>query len=327
MPKLHFDFKPLDPITFLVIRKFPGSAAAKAKSASGQTLSNEDRGTLKAMRDYEIELKALDKEAFDSLLKQEKEAAKLEEAALARKLDLERWYSQAEAEADYEYWSRAAYWHLDEAIALSLGKDPRRVTRQELQAITDYPTPPFVEDYEKRRELASRAINFKQLYDPAVPSLFIRWAKKSNLELPQELEEAVSRNGAQLTDWEAEYEKLLKSHNQMVQEANEKFVEMEQELKSRSKEIERLVGDAEGLNKHDLATRERSSLLKLILVMAVKKYGYLPGTTNEATGTNKNSISSDSEVLGLDIGNRTVRKYLDEAAELFRGQLKPPDKH
>jgi hypothetical protein len=36
----------------------------------------------------------------------------------------ERFFNRPHANADFDHWSKAAHWTLDEAIALSLGKAP-----------------------------------------------------------------------------------------------------------------------------------------------------------------------------------------------------------
>ncbi|MGQ3890718.1 hypothetical protein [Legionella sp. CNM-4043-24] len=67
-----------------------------------------------------------------------------------------------------------------------------------------------------------------------------------------------------------------------------------------------------------LGETERKTMLKIILGMAIHAYSYDPSSKrNAATGSNKNSISSALQSLGLDISEDTIRKYLDEAKEHF----------
>jgi hypothetical protein len=76
-----------------------------------------------------------------------------------------------------------------------------------------------------------------------------------------------------------------------------------------------------------LTDSERTSLLKLALGMAIKRYGYDPGKQkNDATGNNRDSIVSDLAQLGLDLNSDTVRKYLKEAEQRFGDPLKNPRK-
>ncbi|WP_339867543.1 hypothetical protein [Pseudohongiella nitratireducens] len=74
--------------------------------------------------------------------------------------------------------------------------------------------------------------------------------------------------------------------------------------------------------KDTLGDLERSSLLKLVLGMAISKYGYQPGASrNIATGGNRGSISSDLERLGFSLDSETVRKFINEACTRFDVKL------
>lgn len=68
-------------------------------------------------RAYRSELKRLNGVDLQKLYASER--AKLEEPTQP--------FNQPDAAADIDHWSKASYWTLDEATALSLGRDPRRV--------------------------------------------------------------------------------------------------------------------------------------------------------------------------------------------------------
>ena len=71
-------------------------------------------------------------------------------------------------------------------------------------------------------------------------------------------------------------------------------------------------------NKDGLSETERTSLLKMILGMAVSKYGYQgDASRNPATGRNKGSIPSDLEKRGIALDPDTIRRYLKEATDKF----------
>jgi len=77
-------------------------------------------------------------------------------------------------------------------------------------------------------------------------------------------------------------------------------------------------------NKDGLSETERTSLLKMILGMAVSKYGYQgDASRNTATGRNKGSIASDLEKRGIALDPDTIRRYLKEAWDKFGDILKP----
>lgn len=74
-------------------------------------------------------------------------------------------------------------------------------------------------------------------------------------------------------------------------------------------------GDNRG---EEMGTKERESLLKMVLAMAVAKYGYDPECTRDkACGNKAGSIPSDLESHGLGLHPDTIRKYLREAYEKF----------
>lgn len=68
----------------------------------------------------------------------------------------------------------------------------------------------------------------------------------------------------------------------------------------------------------DFSEKERPQILQLILGMAIDCYGYMPGgSKNRATGNKKGSIRLALQNVGLDVDEDTIRKYLNEACEMF----------
>ena len=177
-------------IEYLVKRKFPNISLAQIPI----TLSNMHRGginesshqkILKDISDYKVTLlkKSSDeiRDLYDSEKNKEVEAVKL-------KFELEeqsRFFHQDSAKADFNYWCKMAHWSLDEAIALSFGKNPEIVNWVRIEPLTDISQ--FAKEYEKRRKLALRAIPWKKLYDPVLPSIFLGWAKELKLDIPEHL--------------------------------------------------------------------------------------------------------------------------------------------
>ena len=85
-----------------------------------------------------------------------------EEAQLRRELEEnERLFNQPRADMDVTHWSRMSYWTLDEAVALSLGKDPRVVKWDRVKSLVH--SSPFASEFGARREIAIRAIEAKRL--------------------------------------------------------------------------------------------------------------------------------------------------------------------
>lgn len=97
-------------------------------------------------------------------------------------------------------------------------------------------------------------------------------------------------------------EDLRKAYDEEVQRRKD----VERELEHLKAEADRISADK------GLSQRERSSCLKLIIGMGVKKYRYDAAAARSATATN---IADDMHNLGIDIDVDTVRKWLKEAAE------------
>lgn len=65
-----------------------------------------------------------------------------------------------------------------------------------------------------------------------------------------------------------------------------------------------------GKSKQDLGTRERKTVLKLILGMAVSRYGYGSDKKRQAVS----EIQRDLDLMGLKVDDQTIRNWLKEAA-------------
>lgn len=94
----------------------------------------------------------------------------------------------ADPQSDREYWSRAACWTIEEAVALSFGCEPRVVNWPALKGTGH----PFEMRYAERRSLAIRARQMDQLKDFNEPEAFIQWAKRQGMSFDPDLEKAVS---------------------------------------------------------------------------------------------------------------------------------------
>lgn len=69
---------------------------------------------------------------------------------------------------------------------------------------------------------------------------------------------------------------------------------------------------------------EKASFQKMLLGMAIAKYGYVPGKKNSCTGANNTSIHYDLSNLGIHIDEDTIRKHLKDAAQEIEFEI--PDK-
>ena len=117
-----------------------------------------------------------------------------------------RFFNQPHANADFDHWSKAEHWSLDEAIALALGKAPEIVSWDKIKAYNGIS--PFVKQYARLRDLAERAKVWKKLYDPVLPPIFLKWAEDNEIAVPAELSEKVGKLKGKLVDWKKRYEEM-----------------------------------------------------------------------------------------------------------------------
>jgi len=135
-------------------------------------------------------------------------------------------------------------------------------------------TSPFIQKYHRLRDWVERARRTSQLAEPVVPKAFIAWARQNEVEFPATLEAAVAAR----------------------------------------EESAPSIPASGGRYEDNLHPKERPTVLKLIIAMAVKSYNYNPSNfRNEAI----KRITSHVYDVGLSIDEDTVRNWLKESAELL----------
>jgi hypothetical protein len=335
-----------DPLEFLVRCRFP---LEKVYAAAIPTLGNlskfsRNEAYLKEAADYRAELKQLPR---TELLERAKEAAKTEaDKALAKAAAEEagRFFNQPSASADLQHWTRMSLWTLDEAVALSLGKDPRRVNWDNVRSLVQISA--FAAEFQSRREIILRAKQAGQLWEQTIPGVFVAWAERMRVELPLPLTEGIRSLGVQVADWKSAYDvqkrladearaELAAEREATIQRASEHVADIEKmgsgyrelidrheaKIKALEQAAQQAIsiasmtqnGAAAATDK-PLGVRERESLLKLVIGMAVAGYGYDPKASRS---DRVSEIASDLEKAGVALDVDTVRKYLREARELM----------
>ena len=322
----------MDFIEFLVRRKYPSPRVSRAPPPFGRVYGYSDtrESTAKARRDKEVSdyreaLRALPAEDFAALLNSEqvKEASEIQAKAEAE--EQARFYNQPHTNADVWFWSKAAYWTLEEAIALSFGKNPQYVSWDTLSRLKV--NSPFIERYRRLRDLATRAIYIQKLYDPVLPGFYLQWIKANRLEFPEDLEAAVIAHGGAFADWKANYDELFAMYElhkadwiriadgwkgQALKAIEERDTARDQ-LNSALKEAKETATPETSLGK-----RERELMLKLIAAMAIGGYGHDPKAARSDT---VKSIVDDLERAGMTLSDDTVRRYLNDSMDFMRDLL------
>ncbi len=338
-----------DRIKFLVDRKF----GVRRRSGGAVTFVSADQLALKTpglaekISAYKLHLFGLQSEELQALVDIETQNFNEEERTEAERQDQKWFFNQPHATADFAHWSKAAHWTLDEAVALSFGKAPEVVNWEKVQPYLNVSA--FAVQYGRVRDLALRAVRWEQLFDPVLPGFFVAWAKRIDLPFPPDLEAALLARGVQVADWKSLYDDLerqlkasrksekdlteamgsalkvideLKFRYDKVMVANEEMAEALRETIEARDAAEALAAELESKLKANLPTekpispRERESLLKLIIGMAIAGYTYDPRISrNTATA----EIASDLDRLGIGLDVDTVRKWLKEAAGTLPG--------
>lgn len=142
-------------------------------------ISTHDRQRLRLL----IEAAHEEEQALRSLSRKEIEAL------YDQALEADRGFNKTSAVPNYSFWTGRESWQVDEAVALSLGRDPKTISWSELQKLVS--KSPFAAQYEQRRDDVLRAIEAKRegLHPFIDPAMFIKWAESRNLDLPAELRE------------------------------------------------------------------------------------------------------------------------------------------
>ena len=237
-----------------------------------------------------------------------------------------RFFNAPNSRADFLHWAKATYWTLEEAIALSFGKSPEVVNWKRLEQYKG--VSPFVAEYAKVRDLAIRAKNWKQLYDPVQPGVFLAWAKRNDFSYPEKLEGLVTRYGQNIGDWKTAYDNLKTNYDALQTQFDELTENTKQIGIERDERISALVEERDALlglvaefraAGKPLYPKERESVLKLIIGMAIEGYRYDPSISRSPT---TKEITDDLSKVGLPISEDTVRKWLKEAAGLLPIDMK-----
>jgi hypothetical protein len=335
-----------NPIQYLLNDKFPFNKLL-GQNDLNLSVGKSDKIAIQQVADFR---KALEEKSRDEivLLIAEARHREAERHRLhSEKMEAESFFNQPSANADFGYWSRISYWTLEEGVALSFGKNPWIVKWEKLK--NHNVASPLIPKYAAKHEEVRRAKAMGQLWESTIPFVFIKWASRVGFEMPEELTSQVLALGVQGLDWKEAFEKEVVEKAKIESDlanANQKIFEMMREygaaleksskdtteisntyqvaIEKKDKFIAILQREIDSLKvikpltakrpKSEPTPRERESLLKLTLGMAIDGYGYDPKATKSIQ---IKAIADHLLTRGLRIDEDTVRKYLNEAKVLF----------
>jgi hypothetical protein len=333
---MHFEFGAVmpktlsfDPIKYLISRSFPAAKSIAISSSFPTTESKHTKKLIGKIQAYEAELLAKLPEEIEALCRVErvKENAELKERE--EQEEQQSFFNETTAAADFEHWSQTAYWSLDEAVALCLGKDPRHVNWANVKVHVR--TSPFAKEYARLKDLVDRAEVTRQLSHRVAPCFFLAWAERCGISYPESLESALVARDLQIGDWKTAYDRLERQFNENAATANRDsakaerlIVALKQERDELRQKLSELGPDPKTLTvlEKSLSTRERQTVLKLIIGMAINGYGFDPAAKRSEQIS---AIADDLAKLGLNLDPDTIRKWLHEGREILpRGTENSP---
>jgi hypothetical protein len=288
-PAIHeIHTKKLNPAKSLevMLRKADGQGELKPLDEEG---AKKYRAELEKKSDVEI------RQMYDVLWKANQQES-------LRQKEKMYFFNHQDVLADFDFWSKMTGWTLEQAIALSFGKDPRKVSWSKISAYEGIS--PFVKKYSELRQLALDALWWKRLYDPILPSLYIVWTEQNELSFPAELKELVIKRSGKLINWQEEHKKILELNIENVKIANETI----ETLKTKITELETKAASFE---EKPITTRERNTFLKIIGAMAIDGYGYDPKASKSPL---PREIADRLALHGIKLDTDTIRNKLQEAA-------------
>lgn len=237
-------------------------------------------------------------------------------------LDALCFYNAPDAFADVGFWARSEIWTIEEAIALSMNRSPDKVSSGRLESAHAADTI-FAREYVSRLRLANRALAVGTLTDPVEPIVMIRWLQSKRLSIPDSIVESVTALNEEPADWREECieqarlrldaEKAFAEANRGHSSSEMRIVELSAELHFAHDRIESLEAVA-APEDEELNPKERTSLHKMLIAMAMKHYRYNPrAARNDATKT----VQSTVENYGMKISEDTVRQHLRAACSVL----------
>ena len=189
-------------------------AQLSVKMGHGPKLGSQAEKDLKEIEAYENMLRAQSVYVTAKLYNDEKKKHNHEMEKISAR-ESKCLFSQSCTSADFQHWGKAAYWHSDEAIALSFGKNPEKVNWGRVKQYISVSL--NAKKYSRLRDLVHRAIESKQLNDPVSPGNFLVWANQMEVNVPFKLVDQVMKHQRISNTREGKCDELKKQNESLQQ--------------------------------------------------------------------------------------------------------------
>lgn len=124
--------------------------------------------------------------------------------------------------ADFGFWARKLLWTVDQAVALSMGRNPDLVNSITLSEPANLSSESaFAQEYFARMRIARTFIATGQLMDEATPGEMLAWLNRAKLPTPPDLVAAVSAMNHRIADWYSEFQRVEQQLNEMREYAEQ----------------------------------------------------------------------------------------------------------
>ncbi|MFN0023005.1 MAG: hypothetical protein ACKVS5_03820 [Parvularculaceae bacterium] len=183
-------------------------------------------------------------------------------------------------EADIAYWSKMSFWTIEQATVLLIGADPDAIL--DANSLAAGCAPGIKTAYSKMFRLLDSHIRLSGIGFSQSPTEIIEWALHAKVDPPDALVDAVRAQGRTLIEERAR------------------------------RDDKRAGASAAGDDVKPLGERERNTLLRMIIGMAIRGYSYDPDAKRSEV---PKEIADDLGALGLDCSDQTVREKLKGARE------------
>lgn len=310
------------PIEFMVWLKFPYEIMNQPRPLGLKFLNPRIRDTdfFRRASEYRDALKRIPEHELLILVEEEarifdEENGYSDARALLVNQKAAQFYDQPEAEADFEAWARTPFWSLDEALALSFGKEPGVVnweTIKDLVSVSD-----FAKRFKSRRRIFTRAELSNALQAVTSPRLFLAWAEQTGLQIPDALVNAIMTHSVYVPDWKTRHDQIQEKEKLLQEQVislQEHILDLEREMEQHQNRIAEL----EEKQKHP-DKRSLQSFLKIILGMAVVFKGHHPFVRSQSK---VKAIHDALTMNGVSIDEETLRRHLASASKIFP-EIKP----
>ncbi len=198
---------------------------------------------------------------------------------------------------DYDYWCRMDFWHTYEFIGLLIGRSPNQIAQYVSEAGPT--TTELAHQVLSLKVLLDRSYDMRKIDFRSAPQVLLAWAKGKQIDLPELLVASAGKFG--LLDFDED------SQQTETQLQDQNVVQMPNTVQTKNA-------------KPQLHTKERDSMSKLIIGMAVRGYSYDPAQKRSPIAS---EISDDLAACGISMDVDTARKYLKQSSEYLPRDFKP----